>query len=116
MDDLFTKTPNFLDGENQACAAGNLCSTMGREGCSQLETVRVLGSAQNSETAYSHFLWERYKLLEQVMRFGRSLQTTGGWFAARGGALGRRAFPPVGAQFTDQVQRARGEDRVPGTG
>ena len=110
------KTPNFLDGENQACATGNLCSTMGRKGCSQLETVRVLGSTQNSETGYSHFLREGYKLLEQVMRFGRRLQTTGGWFAACDGTLVHHAFAPVGAQFADQVQRAGGEDRVPGTG
>jgi hypothetical protein len=65
MDVLFEKAINFLDAEFPACASGKLCSTMGRLGCSQVETVGVLGSAENLEGANLRFLRGSYKLLEQ---------------------------------------------------
>ena len=112
MGDLFSGTIRFGNGGRQACAGGKACPPVGRKGCSQLETVRVPGSATSSEQANSHFSREYYKLLERVTKLWRKLQYAGGGIASSGGILVRGAFVPVGTQFADEVQGAGREDRA----
>ena len=112
MGDLFSGTISFGNGGRQACAGGKACPAVGRKSCSQLETVRVPGSATNSEQANPHFSRENYKLLERFTKFWRKLQYAGEGIASRGGILVRGAFVPVGTQFADQVQGPGREDRV----
>src|SRR5580658_6231447 len=112
MDDLFMNVINFLDARNQACARGIACSPVGREGCSQLETVRVLGSAERRLAAIPDSLREYYKLTNAIMRFWRKLQTPGRRIASSDRILVCRAFVPIGTQFPDQVQRAAHEHGV----
>src|SRR5271156_6313678 len=112
MGDLFSGTISFGNGGRQACAGGKACPAVGRKSCSQLETVRVPGSATNSEQANPRFSREWYRLLARVTKLWRKLQYAGGGIASRGGILVRGAFVPVATQFADQVQGAGRENGV----
>src|SRR5271168_3758589 len=59
---------------------------------------------------------ENYELLEKATSLRRSLLALGGRIPTGDGASLCRAFAPVGAQFPNQVERARHEHDVARTG
>jgi hypothetical protein len=85
---------------------------MGRDACSQLATVHVFGRAPGTIALIRQVEPTDYELLEKSANLRGNILAFGGRIPAGAGALLRGAFAPVGTQFSDEVQRARGEHGV----